>query len=116
MDLHALWTAWPSRDLAPMMKTYLLVQWAFWLQQIIVIHIEERRKDHWQMLTHHFVTTSLIWACYGYGHTRVGNLILILMDIGDLILPVSINPIRSEPPLIASVGQVSQVLRLPNPL
>lgn len=84
-----LWTSWPNRELGGLMKSYLLVQWAFWLQQLIVIHIEERRKDHWQMLTHHFVTTALIWACYCYGHTRIGNFILIIMDLGDLILPVS---------------------------
>ncbi|KAI5467842.1 putative longevity-assurance protein [Mariannaea sp. PMI_226] len=87
LNMRELWTAWPSRELGAIMKTYLLVQWAFWLQQIIVIHIEERRKDHWQMLTHHFVTCTLIWACYAYGHTRVGNLILILMDFEDLVLP-----------------------------
>ncbi len=71
------------------MKAYLLPQWSFWLQQVLVIHIEERRKDHWQMLAHHFVTVTLIAACYVYHHTRVGNLILVLMDVVDLFLPVS---------------------------
>ncbi|KAH7161267.1 putative longevity-assurance protein, partial [Dactylonectria macrodidyma] len=89
LNMRELWTNWPNRELDGLMKSYLLVQWAFWLQQIIVIHIEERRKDHWQMLTHHFVTTSLIWACYAYGHTRIGNFILIIMDLGDLILPLA---------------------------
>ena len=70
------------------MKGYLLVQWAFWLQQILVINMEERRKDHWQMLTHHVITISLISSCYSYHFTRVGNLILVLMDVVDLFLPV----------------------------
>jgi hypothetical protein len=46
------------------------------------------------MFTHHLVTVSLIYASYRYHHTRVGNLILILMDISDLALPV-----RSSSPL-----------------
>lgn len=71
------------------MKGYLLAQWAFWVQQVLVIHIEERRKDHWQMLTHHFITLTLISASYFYHQTRVGNLILVLMDVVDLFLPVS---------------------------
>lgn len=70
------------------MKGYVLAQWAFWLQQIIVINIEDRRKDHWQMFTHHIITTLLISSCYAYHHTRVGNLILVIMDVVDLFLPV----------------------------
>ena len=70
------------------MKAYMLAQLAFWLQQILVINIEERRKDHWQMFTHHIITICLIYASYRYGHTRVGNLILVLMDVVDLFLPV----------------------------
>ena len=71
------------------MKGYMVLQLAFWLQQVLVINIEERRKDHWQMLTHHFVTISLIYGSYRYGYTRVGNVILVLMDVSDLFLSVS---------------------------
>lgn len=67
----------------------MLLQWAFWIQQVLVIHIEDRRKDHWQMLSHHFITIALIAASYAYHQTRVGNLILVLMDVVDLVFPVS---------------------------
>ena len=70
-------------------KWYILAQYAFWLQQIMVIHIEQRRKDHWQMLAHHFVTTGLIFASYGYHQTKIGNVILCIMDSVDLFFPVS---------------------------
>ena len=56
------------------MKEYILTQLAFRLQQIVVINIEERRKDHWQMFTLHVITVSLIYASYRYHHTRVGDL------------------------------------------
>lgn len=72
-----------------LMKGYTLAQWAFWLQQIIVINIEERRKDHWQMFSHHIITTALISSCYCYHFTRVGNLILVVMDVVDLFLPTA---------------------------
>ncbi|KAK7403380.1 Sphingosine N-acyltransferase lag1 [Neonectria punicea] len=84
-----LWTNWPDRELNRLDKFYILAQWAFWLQQIIVINIEERRKDHTQMLAHHFVTCGLIYACYAYHQTRVGNLILVLMDFVDIVLPLA---------------------------
>lgn len=86
--MRELWTTWPNREVDWQMKGYVLAQWAFWLQQIIVINIEERRKDHWQMFSHHIITTVLISSCYCYHHTRVGNLILVIMDVVDLFLPV----------------------------
>ncbi|KAK3372167.1 TLC domain-containing protein [Podospora didyma] len=87
LDLVELWKDWPNRDLGGLMKAYMLGQLAFWLQQILVINIEDRRKDHWQMFTHHIITVSLIYASYRWGFTRVGNLILVLMDVVDLVFP-----------------------------
>jgi acyl-CoA-dependent ceramide synthase len=89
LNLAGLWSNWPIRELEGINKTYLLAQWAFWLQQVLVINIEERRKDHWQMLSHHFITIGLISACYAYHQTRVGHLILVLMDVVDLFLPLA---------------------------
>ncbi|KAI5456753.1 TLC domain-containing protein [Mariannaea sp. PMI_226] len=89
LDLKELWTNWPIREITATVKFYILAQCAFWVQQIIVIHIEERRKDHWQMLAHHLITCGLIYGCYAYHQTRVGNLILVTMDFIDIILPLA---------------------------
>ncbi|PHH67300.1 hypothetical protein CDD81_110 [Ophiocordyceps australis] len=89
LNMKGLWTDWPKRELDGLVKGYILAQWAFWLQQIIVINIEERRKDHWQMFSHHIITTALIWSCYCYHQTRVGNFILVIMDVVDLFFPVA---------------------------
>ncbi|KAI1323600.1 TLC domain-containing protein [Xylariaceae sp. FL0255] len=89
LNMRELWTGWPDREVNDITKAYFLAQWAFWLQQVLVIHIEERRKDHWQMLTHHFVTITLLTASYCYHYTRVGILILVLMDVVDLFLPLA---------------------------
>ncbi|KAG5928516.1 hypothetical protein E4U42_000499 [Claviceps africana] len=89
LNMRAIWTDWPHREVDGLMKGYVLAQWAFWLQQIIVINIEERRKDHWQMFSHHIITTLLISSCYCYRLTRVGNVILVIMDVVDLFLPAA---------------------------
>lgn len=73
-------------------KWYYLVQFAFWLQQILVVNIEKRRKDYLQMSTHHVITCALIFTSYGYHQTKVGNLILCLLDVVDIVLPVSHHP------------------------
>lgn len=70
------------------LKLYYLSQTAFWVQQIFVINIEERRKDHWQMFAHHIVTVFLLFFSYGYRQMRAGNAVLVLMDSVDLIFPV----------------------------
>lgn len=87
--MDELWTGWPERELGGLVKGYILIQWSFWIQQILVIHMEERRKDHWQMLTHHIVTIVLMSTSYAYHQTRVANLILVMTDVIDVILPVS---------------------------
>ena len=84
-----LWADWPNRELDGLFKWYYLVQFAFWLQQILVVNIEERRKDYHQMFTHHIITSLLIFTSYGYHHTKVGNTILCLMDVADVFLPVN---------------------------
>ncbi|KAG5980606.1 hypothetical protein E4U55_003852 [Claviceps digitariae] len=89
LNMREMWTNWPNREVDGLMKGYVLAQWAFWLQQIIVINIEERRKDHWQMFSHHIITTILISSCYCYHFTRVGNMILVIMDVVDLFLPAA---------------------------
>ena len=64
------------------------MQLAFWLEQILVINIEARRKDHYQMLTHHIITSTLLFSAYVYGFYNVANVVLCIMDIVDFLLPV----------------------------
>ena len=89
-----MWTHWPDRTMDGLTKWYYLVQFAFWIQQNIVVNIEERRKDYHQMFTHHLITCALVFGSYGYHQTKVGNVILVLMDVVDIVLPV--RPTRSR--------------------
>src|SRR6201989_3673933 len=88
MNFRELWTHFPTKLLQPRVKWYYLVQFAFWLQQLFVVNIEERRKDHWQMFTHHVFTSALLFTSYGFYQTKVGNVILCLMDPAGILLPV----------------------------
>lgn len=95
MDFKAIWAQWPARGMSGTMKWYLLVQLAFWLQQIVVINIEEKRKDHYQMFTHHVITVTLLGSAYIYSFYNVSNVVLCLMDIVDYLLPVCLHQERS---------------------
>ncbi|KAK9238241.1 TLC domain-containing protein [Lipomyces kononenkoae] len=85
LNTDELWVAWPHRELKLMFKWYYLVQLAFWLQQIFVLNIEQRRKDYRQMFTHHIVTCALLIMSYNYCFTRMGNVVLVLMDVVDMV-------------------------------
>ena len=87
-DIGELWADYPQRQSDGLFKTYYLVESGFWIQQIFVLNIEARRKDFWQMLCHHFVTCTLIFMSYTYNVTRVGNAILCIMDLSDILLSV----------------------------
>ncbi|KAK1528653.1 TLC domain-containing protein [Colletotrichum costaricense] len=89
LNMKELWNNWPQRELGGLMKGYIMVQWAYWVQQVISVNIEARRKDYWEMIVHHAITISLIAACYAYHQTRVGHLILVLMDVIELIFPLA---------------------------
>ena len=89
LDMPKLWADFPVLEMSTLFKQYYLIQFAFWMQQIVVVNIEERRKDHWQMFTHHIVTCLLLLSSYGYYETRVGNVILCLMDVVDVVFPTA---------------------------
>ncbi|KAI4148261.1 MAG: hypothetical protein L6R39_002847, partial [Caloplaca ligustica] len=89
LTTRELWTGWPDREMDGLFKWYYLVQFAFYIQQMLVVNIEERRKDHWQMFTHHIITCILMFTSYGYHQTKVGITILCLMDVVDLLLPLA---------------------------
>jgi len=51
------------------MKSYYLIQFSYWLQQLLVLalRLEKPRKDFLELVGHHFVTLWLI----GYSISRI---------------------------------------------
>lgn len=84
--LDYLWIGYPHIPLAAPVKLYYITQLAFWLHSVLVLNAEARRKDHVQMMTHHVVTIPLIALSYMGNYTRIGCLILFLMDWCDIWL------------------------------
>ncbi|KAI7825893.1 TLC domain-containing protein, partial [Kickxella alabastrina] len=68
------------------LKWYYLVQAAFWLSNVYTIHVEERRKDHVEMMTHHMATITLVLMSYACHFTRFGHVFMLIMDFPDIFL------------------------------
>ena len=58
------------------------------MHQILILNAEARRKDHIQMMTHHIITVILVVTSYFTNFTRVGCVIMVLMDCCDIFLGV----------------------------
>ena len=52
----------------------------------MVIPRHERRKDHWAMTAHHVITSLLVLSSYVFHYTSVGNVVLVVMDVADVVL------------------------------
>ncbi|KAH8830787.1 TLC domain-containing protein [Flagelloscypha sp. PMI_526] len=83
-----LWIGYPHTPLAGPVKFYYLTQTAFYTHQILVLQAEAHRKDHIQMMSHHFITVFLMGLSYAFHCTRVGSIIMVLMDTCDIYLPL----------------------------
>lgn len=81
-----IYIGWPHDRMSSLYKKYYLVSIAFWLHQVLVLNIEVRRKDHYQMFGHHIITCALVIGSYYYYFTRIGCLILMIMDSVDIFL------------------------------
>lgn len=89
LDMDAFYANYPERTLSPTFKLYYLGQLAFWLQCILALNLEAKRKDYVQMFGHHVLTSTLLIASYAFHTTRVGQVILMLMDFSDIFLPLA---------------------------
>ncbi|CEI96543.1 Putative Imidazoleglycerol-phosphate dehydratase [Rhizopus microsporus] len=83
------WIDYPHLTMTKQMKMYYLMQLAFWIQQVYTIHVEKKRKDHFAMVTHHFITITLIVSSYASNFTRIGNAVLCCMDLCDICLSLA---------------------------
>lgn len=81
-------------------ETYLyMVELAFWVSCLLFMAVETVRKDFTEMLIHHISTIALISLSFLYGFMRIGFVVLLVHDIGDIFLysAKSFNYMKREP-------------------
>jgi very-long-chain ceramide synthase len=88
LNTKAFWVGHPHIPLPAPVKFYYLFAFTFYATQTVILHIEEHRKDHLQMFTHHVLTVLLIAGSYATHLTRVGCAILFTLDWCDILLAV----------------------------
>lgn len=85
------WKSYPHYRMEPSVKSYYLLQFAYWLQQMLLLslRIEKPRSDFVELVIHHFVTLWLVGWSYVTNLTMIGTAIFVSMDISDTFLAIS---------------------------
>jgi len=82
---------YPYWRITGFMKTFYLLQFAYWLQQflILILGLEKPRKDFKELVIHHIVTLWLVGWSYLINFSPIGNAVFITMDVSDIFLALS---------------------------
>jgi len=85
-DIKNCWYDYPHQSVANDIWWYYMISMAFYWSLMASQFFDVRRKDFWQMFTHHIITLLLFsfsWVCNLH---RVGSLVLIVHDCADIFL------------------------------
>lgn len=82
------WIGYPHTTMDALTKVLYLWEASNYMHQLIVVCVEEKRSDFYQMMMHHAVTLVLIFGSYACCLHRVGIAILFLLDPSDILLAV----------------------------
>jgi hypothetical protein len=70
------------RDLA----RFYLMYGARYLQAVVTVFMEPRRRDFWVMVVHHALAATAVLASYFGGWVRIGLVVMALLDPSDVPL------------------------------
>ena len=85
------WEGWRNADdphglMRDDLRCYLLLYTARYFQGVVSTLLEARRADFLEMLLHHSITVVLCTTAYFGGYSRVGVVIMFLLDPADIPL------------------------------
>lgn len=85
------WLEYPHWRMDGALKSYYLLQFSYWLQQmiILVMGLEKPRSDFTELVIHHIVTLWLVGWSYMINLTMIGTAVFVSMDIPDIFLAFS---------------------------
>jgi len=68
------------------LRCFYMMYMARYLQAAVSILMEPKRKDFMEMMLHHIITVIMIYLSYMYGWSRIGSVVMVLMDPADVPL------------------------------
>jgi len=84
-----MWIGYPNHEQDIGIFWYYMIELGFYYSLIVSQFFDVKRKDFWQMFTHHIVTVLLMSYSYLANYTRMGSLIVVLHDGVDFWLELA---------------------------
>lgn len=80
----------PHAESMPMkFKIYYIYEICFYINELLTMVYEPKKKDFFQMICHHTVSLILMYLSYSPQYLHFGVVILLLHDISDPILEIA---------------------------
>lgn len=89
LDRELWWKGWEDgmQELLPCeCRFFYIFYFARYLQSLVLVLLEDHRKDFGQMFLHHVLTCALCASSYALSYCYVGLFIMVLYDLGDVPL------------------------------
>ena len=86
---QAVWESFPYHNFTKKAYYFYMIQMGFYGSLFITVLTDVRRKDFWEQIAHHIVTTGLLTGSYCCGFWRVGIILMLLFDPVDWIIEIS---------------------------
>mmetsp|Transcript_60391 Transcript_60391/g.141365 ORF Transcript_60391/g.141365 Transcript_60391/m.141365 type:complete len:330 (+) Transcript_60391:97-1086(+) len=88
-DTRHCWRGYPYQDLSSELCSFYLTAVGYHLSEVVMLLLEVRHPDFWEMLLHHIVTCCLVVFSYGLSYIRIGSLVLLLHGVTDIFVYLS---------------------------
>jgi len=85
-------------------RMYYMVSLGYAFQSLVYLIIRKHRRDFLEMALHHALEIALITYSFIYGYIRIGTLVLMVHDVGDIAVNTSrcLNDASFKKPAIIS--------------
>uniref|UniRef100_A0A7S1EPI5 TLC domain-containing protein n=1 Tax=Timspurckia oligopyrenoides TaxID=708627 RepID=A0A7S1EPI5_9RHOD len=87
--MSELYQNYPPSTLSFGLKHFYLIETGFYIGSFIFLIIDTKRKDFLQYIIHHVATVLLLIGSYLIGYVRIGLIVVMLHDFGDISLYVA---------------------------
>jgi len=85
-DTKNCWVGYPFQEPFEGVKEYYLFQLGYHCHSLLFLFWLKRRGDFLEMTLHHICTIFLVWFSYMINYVRVGTLVFLVHDIGDITI------------------------------
>jgi hypothetical protein len=87
-DLDQCWTNWDQRGTSDVWW-YVMCSWTFYWSELVVLHLNAKKKDFYPTLIHHVTSIILLYFAWNSNLSRIFMVGFVLIDCSDIPLEVS---------------------------